>query len=228
MPEPFVEISHVADGSMHNRKDPLDPTVITNRRKWLAGQGIDISTVTRVRVTFDDVDDYCRYREVCELDSGLGMTDADIEPADALVTTTPGHALFLPVADCVATTIFDEENGVLMLSHLGRQSLEQQGGFKCVKYLEDMYGSKVEKLKIWLSPTVNKEVYKIYKLDDMGMKEAVYEQLQQAGIDFNNVIDNNEDTATSEHYFSYSEYLKGNKPEDGCYAMVAMIPKDQK
>lgn len=226
MSEPLVAISRVADGSMHNRKDPLDPAVITNRRQWLKSQGIDSRDATRVRVTFTDGDNYCRYREVTEEDKGEGMTNADIQPADALVTTTAGHALFLPVADCVATTIFDEEHGVLMLSHLGRQSLEQQGGLKSIKYLEEVYGSKVEHLKIWLSPTVSKEVYKIYKLDDMGMKEALYEQLQEAGIDFGNVVDNAEDTDSNHDFFSYSEYLKGNRQEDGCFAMVAMIVKD--
>ena len=225
MADLIVAISQVADGSMRNRNDHLDEVVIANRKKWLEKQGINIENATRVNVTFTDGDNYRRYRPVGEATKGQGMFDENTQPSDALVTTTPGHALFLPIADCVATTIFDEEHGVLMLTHLGRQSLEQQGGFSSVQYLQENYNSRPENLKIWLSPTVNKEVYPIFKLDNKGMKEALYEQLEQAGVNLENVIDNKEDTATDPNYYSYSEFMKGNKPEDGCYAMVAMISK---
>lgn len=220
----FVAISHVADGSMHNRNDPLDTNILDNREEWLLKQGIDISQTTRVRVTYTEPEeDFCRYREVSESNRGEGMLNSDNEPADALVTTQPGLALFLPIADCVATTIFDPENGVLMLAHLGRHSIEQYGGVKTIQYLREKYGSNPAKLQVWLSPTVNKEVYPILKLDNKGMKEALYEQLEEAGIDFENVVDNKDDTATNPNYFSFSEFKKGNKPVDGCYAMVAVM-----
>ncbi len=223
MAKAFVATSHVSDGSMHNRNDPHDVDIISNRQQWLASQGFSLDQATRVRVSYVEGDDFCRYREVGEANKGEGMMNADFPAADALITTTLGHVLFLPIADCVATTIFDEEHGVLMLTHLGRQSLEQDGGYKSVKYLQDHYSSNPHALKIWLSPTVNKDVYKIYKLDDKGMKEAVYEQLVRAGVDTSNIDDNNDDTATNPDYFSYSEYLKGNKLVDGCYAMAAVL-----
>jgi copper oxidase (laccase) domain-containing protein len=89
--------------------------------------------------------------------------------------------------------------------------------------LIDNYGCAPENIKVWLSATVNKEAYKIYKLDNKGMKEAVYEQLLEAGINSENIIDNQDDTATNPKYFSHSEFLKGNKPTDGTFAMVAMM-----
>lgn len=224
MADPFVAISKVVNGSMHNRNNPLDEEVIASRTEWLRSLDLDIYKAARVRVSFEEGDNYCRYREVDTSNMGEGMFNADSPAADALVTTTPGMALFLPIADCVATTIFDEDNGVLMLTHLGRQSLEQEGGVRSVEYLKERYGSKPENLKIWLSPTVNKDAYKIYKLDNKGMKEVLYEQLEKAGVDLANVIDNKDDTATNPEYYSYSEFLKGNKPIDGCYAMVAVMP----
>ena len=224
MAEPFIAISTVSHGSMRNRKDPLDADVIAHREAWLKNLGINISQTTRVNISFVNNDDYCRYRHVGELEMGQGMYDDDVLPADALITTTPGHTLFLPVADCVATTIYDEENNVLMLTHLGRQSLEQQGGFKSIEHLQNHYGSDPKKLKIWLSPTVNKAAYPIFKLDNMGMKEALYEQFKEAGVPLDTIIDNKEDTATNPQYYSYSEFLKGNKPEDGSHAMVATLP----
>ncbi len=222
MKDPVVAISYVADGSMRNRDDFLDPAVIENREKWLQEMKLELTKATRVNITYDG-DDYCRYKLVDQSDMGEGMT-GDTYSADALITTTPGHVLFLPIADCVATTIFDPDNNVLMLTHLGRQSLEQQGGLKSIQYLHEHYASKPENLKIWLSPTVNKDVYPIFKLDNKGMKEAVYEQFKQAGVNFENITDNQDDTATNPDYYSYSEYLKGNKPTDGCYAMLAMLP----
>lgn len=224
MAELQVAVSKVSDGSMRNRNNPLDEAVIANRTKWLKDNGTDINHATRVQVTyFEPENDYCRYREVTRSDAGDGMSSGENHPSDALITTEPGVALFLPVADCVATTIYDEENGVLMLTHLGRQSLEQQGGYKSVQHLVDQYGSKSENVKVWLSPTVNKEVYPIHKLNGMGMKEAVYEQLDKAGVNQANIVDANADTATDLNYFSYSEFLKGNRSVDGCHAMVAMI-----
>lgn len=220
----FVATSFVNDGSMKDRTDPINPTVILNRSAWLKRQGIDTNDAVRVRVSYDEPEnDYCRYREVGEADKGAGMYDDATEPSDALVTTTPGVALFLPIADCVATTFYDEIHGVLMLSHLGRFSLEQNGGAKSVNYLQEQYNVDPAVLQVWLSATVNKEAYPIFKLDNKGMKEALYEQLLSVGILKKNIIDNTDDTATDSRYFSYSEFLKGNKNEDGTYAMVSVM-----
>ncbi len=220
----LVASSFVADGTMNDRTNPTNQAVTSNRRTWLTGQGVNIGDAVRVKITYDEPEnDYCRYREVTSLNKGEGMFDGNVEPADALVTTEPGVALFLPIADCVATTFYDEVHGVLMLSHLGRQSLEQSGGVKSVEYLKEHYGVNPTILKVWLSATVNKEVYPIFKLDNKGMKEALYEQLLSVGIIEENIIDNKDDTATDSRYFSYSEFLKGNKSIDGTYAMITVM-----
>ncbi len=217
-----VALSTVADGSMHNRRDPLDPVVIANRERWLASQGIHPDTTTRLLISYDG-DNFCRYKEVGATEQSINMRGDDGFVADALVTRTPGHALFLPVADCVATVLYDPEHEVLMLTHLGRQSLEQQGGQRSVEYLARTYSSRPEALQVWLSPTINKDAYPIFSLDNKGMKEALYEQLAQAGVRLAQITDNDADTGTNDNYYSYSEYLKGNKPEDGCHAVVAAL-----
>lgn len=216
--------STVTNGSQYNPDDFEDAEVIVNRGKFLTSNGIALKDTTREHITFFNGDEtFVKYRKIDESEKGRGMLSGDVESADALVTTTPGHALFLPVADCVATVLFDEEKGVLMLSHLGRHSLEQQGGQKSVEYLVENYGVKPENLKIWLGPSPNKEVYPIFKLGGQGMKEAVFEQLQKAGIRPQNITDNPADTATDPRYYSHSEFLKGNKPTDGRFAMVAVM-----
>ena len=224
MTGPIVAVSTVADGTMHNRLALEDPEIIANRQTWLAKQGIALDDTTRVQVSYEDGENFCRYREATELDKGVGMRGLAPIVDDALVTTQPGHALFLPIADCIAATFYDPENQVLMLSHLGRHSLEQRGGYKSAMYLCEQYGSKPENLQIWLSPAAGKNTYPIFKLNNMGLKEALYAQLANAGVSHNHINDMPVDTVTSLEYYSHSAYLRGDKPTDGRFAMVAMIP----
>ena len=216
-----VALSEVSDGSMYTPQDQEDAVVIKNRTTWLQKQDIELNDTVRVHIAYDG-DDFCRYRIVDASNKGEGMEGLGVT-SDALVTTTPGLALFLPVADCVATTLFDPEHNVLMLSHLGRHSLEQQGGLKSVRFLQEAFGVNPEQLKVWLSPAPNKAVYPIFTLNGQGMKEAAFEQLQTAGVRTENIIDNPADTATNDAYYSHSEFLKGNKTSDGRFAMIAVM-----
>lgn len=217
-----VAVSTVANGSMYLRAEPDNEAIAANREQWFASFGLHTNDATRVFVTFTDGEDYCRYVEVNESNKGQGMHDDAVVHADALITTTPGHILFLPVSDCIATTLFDEEHGVLMLSHLGRHSLEQDGGVKSVEYLQAKYGSRPEALQVWTAPSINKAAYPIHKLEGKGMKEAFFEQMERAGVMRRNITDNAADTGTDANYYSHSEYLKGNKAQ-GSHAMLAVM-----
>jgi len=220
----LVAISTVADGSMFNRENPTDPTVVDNRKKFLALHDIDIDHTTRVEVTFDfTLNDFCRYGEVSEKMKSDGMYFTAPTAHDALVTTTVGHALFLPLADCVGATFYDPIHGVLGLAHLGRHSLEQQGGIKFVQYLTKNYGTVPKDIKVWLSPAPGKDIYPIWALDNKGMKEVTFEQLNTAGILKDNIIDNPIETDKDKNYFSYSEFLKGHRDIDGDHAMIAVL-----
>lgn len=196
--------------------------VIRNSRRWLNAQGIRLEDTTRVRISYETAD-YCHYRIVNASHKGEGMTNSQGERADALVTIESNHALFLPVADCVATTLYDEPHHVLMLSHLGRHSLEQQGGLKSVAFLVEHFNTNPANLQVWTSPAPNKEAYPIFKLDGQGMKEALFDQLERAGVLPEHILDNTADTATDDNYFSHSEYQKGNKQVEGRFAMVAVM-----
>jgi len=217
-----VAISEVRDGTMYVPTEQANPTVVANRRAWLKTQGIPLESAVRVHISYEG-DDFCRYRIVDATHKGEGMGNGYGEYADALITTTPGVALFLPVADCVATTLFDEEHGVVMVSHLGRHSLEQQGGARSVEFLVQQFRIDPAKLQVWLSPAPSKASYPIFKLDGQGMKEAVFEQLQHAGVQRENIIDMPIDTNEDDRYYSHSAFLKGLKTEDGRFAMVAVV-----
>lgn len=219
---PIVAISTVSDGSMYNRNDIFDQSVINNREVFLKSHDISIDQTTRVRVNYDR-DNFCRYITVDELYKGQGMRGDDVVIADALITTNPQHALFLPIADCVGAAIYDPAHGVLAIAHLGRHSLEQSGAYKIIAHLKETYASDPKDIKIWLTPAPGKDVYPIWALDNKGMKEVTFEQLKAAGIQLENIIDNPVETDKDPSYYSYSEFLKGHRSNDGDFAIAAMM-----
>lgn len=218
----IIGLSSVVDGSMYSRNNPADPKVINNRERFLSSIGINIDQTTRVAVNFDG-DNFCRYLEVSDKEKGAGMRSDDIQYADALITQDTGHALMLPVADCIAAVIFDTKNKVLMLSHLGRHSIEQNGASKSVEHLIHSYNSNVDDIKLWLSPAVSKDNYPLWSIDNRGLKEVALEQFRQSGIKSNNIVDRPEQTDKDPSYYSFSEYQKGRRSEDGDHMVVAMI-----
>ena len=218
----IVATSTVEDGSMYNRRDMSDSAIITNRKNFLAANGIDISQTTRAKITYDRTD-FCQYGSVDASQKGSGMTDNNAVILDALITTDSQHALFLPIADCVGAVLFDPIHHILALAHFGRHALEQDGGRKLVTYLTEHYASDPSQLNIWLTPAAGKDVYPIWALDNKGMKEVMFEQLFAAGVLYENIIDNPTETTSDLHYFSYSEHLKGHRTEDGDHAIVAMM-----
>lgn len=219
----IVAHSHVSDGSMLNREDGRDAVVFSNRQKWLTSLGIDPSSTYRLCLSYEGTDTFCRYREISSTDVSVLEFDAANDEADALVTTQPGVALFLPLADCIGAVFYDAQHGVLMMSHLGRHSLEQYGGVRSVEHLVETYGSNPATLKVWLSAAVSKDSYKIYALDHKGMKEAAFEQLAAAGVVREHIEDNSDETDTHDDYYSHSSYLKGLSEDNGRHAFVAMM-----
>jgi len=217
-----VEVSQVSDGSMYDRYDSSSQDVIDNRAHFLQRVGISLDQSTRMGVGYGR-DSYCDYVIVQGSLQGKGMRSSDAVIADALVTTDSGHALFLPVADCVGAVIYDAIHHVLALAHLGRHSLEQHGGQKIIEYLIANYASNPHDLQVWLTPAAGKENYPIWKLNNQGLKEATFQQLAAAGVTADQVIDNAADTTRDARYFSYSTFLQNNTLPDGDHAIVAMM-----
>jgi len=229
MKDLVVELSTVADGSMLNRHNDKDPAVIQNRQVFLNKYRIEMDQTVRlhvnmlVRATIEHEQDYTRYREVTQTDASHGMYNDETVVGDAIVTRETYLALMLPIADCVGATFYDPIQKVIMLSHLGRHSLEQEGAIKSIEFLTSHYDSNPADILVWLTPAPGKDVYPIWKLDNKGMKEVTFEQLDAAGILAEHITDNPADSTKDSNYFSYSEFLKGNRDEDGDHAMVAMM-----
>ena len=227
----IVATSRVSDGNMYNRNDMADPETIKNKEAFLARHGITMEQTTRLHISPLKRDkelgetNWCRYREVTEEEKGAGMRSASSDEmiADAIITRTNGHALMLPIADCIGTVFYDPIQHVLMLSHLGRQSLEQQGAINSVKHLVKSYGSNPADIKVWMTPSASKEVYPIWALDNKGMKEVAFEQLAAAGIAPENITDNPAETDKDPEYYSYTNLYNGRTDVDGDHMIIAMM-----
>jgi len=214
--------STVKYGNMLNRTDKSNSDVIKNRKNFLANNGLEVRQTTRVDVIYEG-ENYCRYIKVGRADGSFGMTLDDMQPCDGLVTKDKNHALFLAIADCIGAVIYDPKQQVLMLSHLGRHSLEKFGGNKSIKFLVKEYSSDPNELVVALSPSASSKNYPLYNFDGRSMQEVAVSQFIDSGVLEKNITTNPTDTTTSEEYYSHSEFLKGHRDDDDRFAVVTMM-----
>lgn len=197
-------------------------SVLSARTAFLQSNDIELDNTTLVRVAYDATD-FCRFLTLSDANRGDGITHPASIVADALVVTKPGHALFLPLADCIGAVIHDPIQNILMVSHLGRHNLEQVGGTKCIEYLIKQHGVDPKKLTVWLSPAAGKDSYPLYAFDNRSLHEIATEQLMKAGVPAKNLTVSLIDSATDTNYYSHSQFLHGNRQTDGRFAIVAIM-----
>ncbi|MDB5165175.1 MAG: Protein of hypothetical function [Candidatus Saccharibacteria bacterium] len=207
---------------MKARDETQVADVQQNRATFLARQGIEMNETTLVRMTYDS-NNYLRYETLTSDDMGDGMTRPPTFKSDGLVVTEPGHALFLPLADCIGAVIHDPVKNIMMLSHLGRHNLEQFGATQSIKYLIKEHGVNPGDLTIWLSPAASKEHYPLYSFDNRSLHDVATEQFMAAGAMKENIEVSPIDSAADENYYSHSQFLKGNRSNDGRFVVVAMM-----
>ena len=215
-------VSSIDDGNMKLGVGD-DSGVIKNRRHFLDELGIDNDQTTRVTITYD-TNDFAKYRIATYHDKAKGMYDDDVvDYADALVVDQPNHALFLPIADCVGVILYDSKKHVLMVSHLGRHSVEIDGATKSVRYLQDQYSSEPKDILVWLSPAVGNVTYPLDMFDGKSLHQVIKQQLKSVGVLDNHVQASTVDTANDDNYFSHSQFLKNATNPAGRFAVVAMM-----
>lgn len=94
------------------------------------------------------------YTEVVRVDE----TNRDQEiQADALFTTLKNTTLTLPVADCVATVVYDPVTQMVGLLHLGRHASVAGLIESFVIEVADTLGSDPRDWYVWMSPSIRKE-----------------------------------------------------------------------
>lgn len=218
-----VGLSSADDGNMRFNRGDNEETR-ENRIAFLEQIDIEPTQATLIQVSYEDVADFTRYQIVDDSHLGEGMLEPSSDlHADALVVTRPDHALFLPLADCIGAVIFDPVAQVLMVSHLGRHSIENEGALKSIQYLITEFGSEPSDLLVWLSPSVGSDSYPLRAFGDRSLSEVACEQLTTIGVQLDHIETSDIDTAEDDNYFSHSEYLAGNQMTDSRFAIVAMM-----
>lgn len=215
-----ILLSTVADGSLRSSLTP-DPEIndIATER-YFARHDIELAQATLLRLSYE-TDDFCHYHEVVASEVGAGFTKPQHTVADALVTRRTGVSLFLPIADCIGAVLYHPPSRTLMLSHLGRHNLEQQGGTRSVEYLES-FGVTPAELLVYLSPAAGKAHYPLYSFDNRSLHEVASEQLQKSGVPIEHIMIDARDTVTDPDFFSHSAALRGEKPR-GRHAIVCRL-----
>lgn len=216
----LIAVSGVSDGSMS--VGVTDAERLRNRTAFLHAQDILADRTALVRLAYQG-DDYHRYFTVTSDFAGDGIIMPSTITADALFTAEKNLALLLPVADCIGAVLYDPVRQVLGLTHLGRHNLEQGGGTRSIDYMASEFGSIPTEVLVWLSPSVGRETYPLHDFDNRSLNEVALEQLAAAGILLNNIQVDPRDTAKDAKFFSHSEFLKGNRSNDGRQAVVTMM-----
>ena len=216
----LVAVSSKDDGTMLNRiRGRHVAEVLENRRRFCDQIGINYDDVVYHVISYNQAQTFDNIAEVTEADMIRHNNEGIF--ADALYTEAAGIGLFLPVADCIATVIYDPKRRALMLVHLGRHSTVVQLMSQAVRYFVER-GSRAKDLQIWMSPSITQKNYRMdyfnYAGDDDWQNffhqkaDGFYLDMQgfncslavQSGVPADNIFISPIDTADNPNYFSHS------------------------
>ncbi|MBP6038234.1 MAG: polyphenol oxidase family protein [Candidatus Saccharimonas sp.] len=216
-----VRVSSKHDDTMLDRTRGArhDDTIISRRQVFTRQMGIDYENCVYQLIQYDDHQTYDMIVEVGADESACFRTDIH---ADALFTRQANVGLFLPIADCVGTVIYDPDHNFLALAHVGRHASVADLPAKVVDYFVAR-GSEPKKLIIWMAPHAGKESYRLDYFDHKDnplWKNFVDERadgfyIDMSGYARHRYIDrgvladhikvSHSNTATNPHYFSHSQ-----------------------
>ena len=223
----LVAVSSKNDGTMLNRiRGRHVAEVLDNRRRFCDQIGVKYEDVVYHVISYDQGQTFDNIAEVTEADMIRHNNEGIF--ADALYTEAAGVGLFLPVADCIATVIYDSKRRALMLAHLGRHSTVAQLMSQAVQYFVER-GSQAKDLQIWMSPSITQKNYRMDYFDhrdDLKWQgfchqtvDGIYLDMQgfnhslavQAGVLADNIFISPIDTADNPNYFSHSSGDTGGR-----------------
>ena len=216
----LIAVSSKDDGTMLNRiRGRHVAEVLENRRRFCDKIGITYDNVVYQVISYDQSQTFDSIAEVTKTDTTRHNSEGIF--ADALYTEAAGVGLLLPVADCIATVIYDPKRRALMLAHLGRHSTVAQLMTRAIQYFVER-GSQANDLQIWMSPSITQKNYRMdyfHHTSDVKWHnfcrqtaDGIYLDMQgfnrslavQAGVPGNNIFISPIDTADDPHYFSHT------------------------
>ncbi len=212
-----ARVSSREDGTMLDRTcgNRHEPAVVENRRRFCEQAGIDYDRCVYQIITYEPG---TSYDAIADVDTP--NTDGII--ADVLYTETPGLGLFLPIADCAGTVIYDQARQALALAHLGRHASIADTVTKTIHHFVAK-GSNLKDLVMWMAPSVKQPQYRMEYFDAKDderwktfvqtTEKGVFLDLQgynkaraeAAGVRPENIHISLVNTAIDPHYFSHSQ-----------------------
>ena len=230
----LIAVSSKDDGTMLNRiRGRHVAEVLENRRQFCDQIGVTYDDVVYQVISYDQSQTFDTIAEVAETDTTRYNSEGIF--ADAFYTEAAGVSLLLPVADCIATVIYDPKRRALMLAHLGRHSTVAQLMTGVIQYFVER-GSQAKDLLVWMSPSITQKNYLMdyfNHANDTNWRnfcrqtaDGIYLDMQgfnrslavQAGVPANNIVISPIDTADDPNYFSHSAGDTG-----GRFAVLAEI-----
>lgn len=198
---------------------------LQHRRAFCLKNGIEYDETVYQAIRYADDATYDTVRLV-----GRHHTTREMDgmSADALITTESGVGLFLPVADCVATVVYDPVERVLALLHLGRHSTLSDLIPNVISQFCQL-GSVAENLLVWMSPHAQRASYRLawfdradepewrpyvdrvasgYHVDLAGFNTARFESY---GVRAEHIAISTVNTMRDEKYFSHADGDRGGR-----------------
>lgn len=193
-------------------------SVLINRRNFCESVGVRYDSCVYLGIRYAQD---AQYDCIAEVDGRSHTKHVPEVIADAVFTKVVGCGLFLPVADCIATVVYDPKRRYLAIVHMGRHStLTDLLPATIRKFVSE--GSDVADLRVWMAPAVTKDSYRLdhFAASKQSEWNGYYEKrtdgiyidmqgynvarLENAGVLPAHVSISPINTFTSERYFSHS------------------------
>lgn len=209
-----------------------DPQHQANADEFLVKYGFPTERY-RVLVRYGDND----YTDVERITSDTPYGDI---ACDALYTTEPGRVITLPVADCIATVVYDPVADMLGVLHLGRHSSVAGLIESFAIEVADNVGSDPRDWLVWMSPSLRQDNDRLeyftppdtdewrdyihqhsdgsVYIDTAGHNRARFER---AGVEPANIAISPIDTYSDERFFSHRAANQLQNPARQGRMMVA-------
>ena len=131
---------------MHRGDDPAN--VAENYRILANALGFDLDKLVMCQQTHSDT-----VHAVTEKDA-LGIDHHIYPQRDAIITNTPGVALWVFTADCTPVLLHDPVTGAVGAVHAGWRGTASQLAAKTVQAMVDTYGCKPENIHAAIGPNI--------------------------------------------------------------------------
>lgn len=203
---------------MLNRHEGMHADVaVANRKALCQKNGMLYENVVYQRISYNDTQTYDVLKEVTSAHTTSSVQEV---AADALFTSERDVGMLLPVADCIATIIYDPSRHCVAMLHLGRHSSLTSLIAKTIE-LFIAKGSDPHDLIVWMSPNIQQSHYRMDYFDKADNDEwrefceirdgGCYVDLQghnramfiANGVTPKNIYVSGVDTAEHAQYFSH-------------------------